>query len=54
MLNMKIYVKKFFQLSTIEDFQDFYTELAHKQLDLMGLTFCEILNEINLSQVKIL
>merc|ERR1712126_684577 len=39
------------KLSTIEDFQDFYTELAHKQLDLMGLTFCEILNEINLSQV---
>merc|ERR1712126_101625 len=43
--------KYFCQLSTIEDFQDFYTELAHKQLDLMGLTFCEILNEINLSQV---
>jgi len=39
------------KLSTIESFHEFYSELIHKQLDLMGLTYCEILNEINLSQV---
>ena len=45
--------KVFFQLSTIESFHEFYSELIHKQLDLMGLTYCEILNEINLSQVNL-
>jgi len=29
----------------------FYSDLLHQQLDLMGVTFCEVMNEINLSQV---
>ena len=31
----------------------FYSDLLHQQLDLMGVTFCEVMNEINLSQVSL-
>ena len=29
------------------EMKDFFSTLIHQQLDLMGVTFCEILNEIN-------
>ena len=39
------------KLSTADHLLEFYQELLHLQLDLMGLTYVEIHNDINLPQV---
>jgi len=39
------------RVRTVPEMKDFFSTLIHQQLDLMGVTFCEILNEINLAQV---
>ena len=41
----------FVQISSTQSYVQFYQELLRQQLDLMGLTYVEILNDINLPQV---
>ena len=40
------------QISKPEDCLEFYAEMVRQQLDLTGLTQVEVINDINLAQVK--